>query len=354
MATCDLELSLDDEPASYPPGERISGTVRVRVDGECPCRQLTVALALRATKHGQLAGELNQTPVELHQGTWSPGEHSYAFELRAPEGPPTFLGAHLALTWELVAGADIKWNVDPTARVEIPVSPSTKPAALVQPAATGEPADVEVDPHAPPDTPEVGRGIYVVLAIAVVAALGGIPLYLAYGVVEPLVVGGVITGLLVLRWLFTHGPLKEKPRRYARHVRLAGWPQVRVVPAGRDAYRGGEQDKAAVACTVWVKPDCPPLSVTATLTVVEEVKIVRSSNRRGRTYDTYLEPLHQREARLTAAAEPGTYVGRVPLPTGVPGSFDGDGATIQWRITAVCRPRDDDWSTSRGVPLQVR
>jgi len=357
MAICELELRLDAEEASYPPGSRIAGAVQVRVDEECPCQQLSVALVQRVTKRGQLVRELSEPPVAMFQGSWSPGEHSHRFELPAPAGPPSFVGAHLTVRWELVARAQVGDNADPRGSIDITVTPPAQPA-LVEPAQTGGPADVAVDPHAEPQPVEVGRGIYVVLVIAIVVALGGLPLYLAYDVVELLAAGGaisgVITALLVLRWLLTHGPLKPKPRRYARHVQLVGWPQLRVAAAGRDAYRGGEQDEAAVTCTVWVKPDCPPLDVTATLAVVEEVTVVTGTHRRGNFYETHVESVDQQQATLVAGPEPGTYVGRLPLPTGVPTSFECDDATIQWRVTAVCKAQDDDGSMSCEVPLQVR
>ena len=68
MATCELELSLDDGQSSFVTGGSISGAVRVRVDDECPCQQLSVALVKRATKRGQVIREDRLPPVE---GDWS-------------------------------------------------------------------------------------------------------------------------------------------------------------------------------------------------------------------------------------------------------------------------------------------
>ncbi len=262
MADCKLSLTLDDPQPSYRPGGRIEGKLRVVVDGECPCKGLILSTQLRATKHGRPAGELCHPPLQLFSGTWSPGEHVYPFTLTAPAGPPTYAGAHLALTWELEAQADIPWASDPKAQVEIPLDGSSQMATLVEPAATGAPRDVAADPHAGASQPaDLGsdRGLFVALAIALLATAGGIWVYLEHGESDLFAVGGAVAGLLVVLLGFRHlersGLLKGSKRPVPRHRRLAGWPQLGVLLADRDPYRSGGEQRAALACTLWVKAD---------------------------------------------------------------------------------------------------
>ncbi len=359
MAKCKLYLTLDSPERSYRPGDPIKGELEVVVKAECRCNSLTVNPVLSAfgvspstTGNRRLAEERFYDGRQLFAGTWKPGEYAYPLTLTAPEGPAPYTGKHVSLSWEIKAQAEFPWRTERVTKDITLVNPVQMPT-LQEPAATGEPQDVLPKPKKELN-PGCLKASLVIDGLAIIATAVGVWVWIQYDWFD-LFIGGVITAAVwaLISWYVAQ--LEKQNQQVPQHQQLVGQPQLRVEDAGH-GYRGAAKQHHSMACTVWVKPDCPPLEVKATLAVEEQA---RSWNDGQNRHDTWTELLHRQTVPLSAADQAGTYRGRLPLPTGLPASYQsdekrGEVAELRWQVTAVAKPLDDDWSTSTAVVLQVR
>lgn len=104
MAACTLAVRTDRD--AYRPGQRIDGTVELRVEEPVECRALSVTTQWFVTGTGERENGPT-APVVLHRGPLAPGEHRMPFTLRAPRGPATYDGPTLHLRHRVLARADL-------------------------------------------------------------------------------------------------------------------------------------------------------------------------------------------------------------------------------------------------------
>ena len=108
MAKFDLQIVLDRADRSYKIGEKITGAVRVTVNEDCECRKLTIARQWYASGHGESDRATPEEEQVIFSGAWRADQTAvYPFELEAPRGPLSYLGALFNVGWQLRASADI-------------------------------------------------------------------------------------------------------------------------------------------------------------------------------------------------------------------------------------------------------
>ena len=108
MAKCDLQIVFDRADRTYKIGEKITGAVRVAVNEDCECRKLTIACQWYASGHGESDRATPEEELVIFSGAWRAGQTAaYPFEIEAPRGPLSYLGALFKVGWQLRASADI-------------------------------------------------------------------------------------------------------------------------------------------------------------------------------------------------------------------------------------------------------
>ncbi|MBM4355682.1 MAG: hypothetical protein FJ109_18145, partial [Deltaproteobacteria bacterium] len=127
MSRCELSIRLQD--STFYPGDMIRGHVMVRVAGPCDCKRLTVSLVLVANGMRQPCDHSEQ----LCSSRWEPGEHSYPFATRAPDGPAQHLGEYLDVHWIVLANAEVSPGADAEATEPIVLRLPARIGLLVQP-----------------------------------------------------------------------------------------------------------------------------------------------------------------------------------------------------------------------------
>jgi hypothetical protein len=333
MSRCELDIELQDE--RYFPGDMIRGRATARVARPCDCKRLTVGLVLVVNGMHQPSDRLQQ----LCSQRWEPGEHSYPFTMRAPDGPVQHLGEHLDVHWIVVALASVSPGADAEAKVPVVLRMPESIGLVVLPEEQGDRDKVEV----PPDHIEP-RGLLCrhlrsgSLALASAAMVG---IGIAISSSGPVVVGlvsGFLAGLL-FRDEYTAEPLLAGQRAFERS---AGRPQLCLEQSSQQVRSN------AFDCTVWVQPSAPDLDVQVTLTVEERVAGASDTPDEVGCLFAHTEPL-----RLSA---PGCYRGTVPLPPAhrVPVSFQCFGSTIDWKLAARLRMQDQESDYQVGTRLIVR
>ncbi len=125
MSKCDLFIEMQPRDKPFTTNDTVSGVVRVVVNADCKCNGLHLYREWRTHGRGNRAnGGLKG--LTLFSGTWTPGEYSYPFEFRAPNGPCTYRGSLLHVDWYLKAAADIPWAFDPKAEGEFLLAPGDR------------------------------------------------------------------------------------------------------------------------------------------------------------------------------------------------------------------------------------
>ncbi len=123
MAKCDLRIDIDGDRRTYHGGEKISGTLTVRVNAKCQCNGLTLTRLWRTHGRGNRSQGSEQTK-DLFKGEWQAGQtFAYPFEFTVPHRPLTYHGHLLNIDWYIVARADIPWAIDPKAEEEFFIEP---------------------------------------------------------------------------------------------------------------------------------------------------------------------------------------------------------------------------------------
>jgi hypothetical protein len=122
MATCALRIVLDNPDHGYLPGEPVRGSVEVRVDQNTGGR-LTLTRLWRTQGLGN-PEKGGDRALHLFGGDLSAGNPTtHAFEFPAPDGPFTYHGTNLHLTWMLVAHAKTERAKDASVAREFRVVP---------------------------------------------------------------------------------------------------------------------------------------------------------------------------------------------------------------------------------------
>ncbi len=98
-------LDLDDDQKLFQPGDKIVGTVYVRVDRPCAEVRLEIARQWRTTGRARPRSG-GSDEILLFEGDWDGGEtYEYPFIFHVPPGPYSYHGRLLAVDWYVSAKA---------------------------------------------------------------------------------------------------------------------------------------------------------------------------------------------------------------------------------------------------------
>ena len=97
MAKCDLSIELDEPNRVYRGGEKVEGTVHVKVDSAVKCSGLVLSTGWKTHGRGNVTtGDVHDTTV--FSGQWTEGaKYEYRFSLPAGDWPPTYHGRFLSI-----------------------------------------------------------------------------------------------------------------------------------------------------------------------------------------------------------------------------------------------------------------
>lgn len=123
MSDAEIFFTLDDEDATYRPGEEIAGTVHLRTESELEPTDLQLELEWYTGGRGSTNRETVETAHFQTEalGAGEEGEHRFSFE--APGGPFTYVGELVDVHWRIRATLDASWIGDPTAQVALTLEP---------------------------------------------------------------------------------------------------------------------------------------------------------------------------------------------------------------------------------------
>lgn len=220
-AKCDLSIELDRPDRRYEPGDRIVGTLRVKVDRNTKCNALT--LTRRWRTHGK--GNRDTGPDEedkhvLFRGEWRPGTYTYPIDFACPEEPLTYHGKILNVDWYLDARADVPWALDAKTSTDFFVEPPPQVEAEVQVmAASTVPAAVWI------------FGSLVMAPVVLVFVVGSLGEGLVNGDIAQLLAGLACCAIV---WLLLGDTIKRRIakrafRLLAMHVERVGPRRVAVL-----------------------------------------------------------------------------------------------------------------------------
>jgi hypothetical protein len=135
MQGVELEILLEDPKKTYAPGDHIKGKVRVIVSEARQCLGLNIMLTIRGT--AQVKGGLgkyrfthleNKVKNSLFQGPWSVDIYEYPFKMEIHDGPFSYQGKIIQVSWLIRAEALTSGGGDIVTEKELSLVPG-KPAS---------------------------------------------------------------------------------------------------------------------------------------------------------------------------------------------------------------------------------
>jgi len=162
-----------------------------------------------------------------------------------------------------------------------------------------------------------------------------------------------VVSLVLSRW-------RGSPQDVARDanqkvaVQRIGAPQLALDLEKSAGYREGFANEDALACTLWVKPDAPPLQIEATLEAEVSWRVSVEGGARSKT-ERRSRTLHSATSSLTAGAS-GEYRGRIALPAPgvVPTPMELPNGAVEWHLRSVIRCAEIGWSHKVALPVSIR
>jgi hypothetical protein len=132
MQEIELEITSDLPEKAYSPGEKIKGEVKAIIHEEWQCDALTLFLGVKGFSQIKKRIEKFKLTIAddrveklLFQGQWSPGRYVYPFEIIVPQGPLTYKGSIIELSWYLRAVARPIKGESVTSELEPNIVPGT-------------------------------------------------------------------------------------------------------------------------------------------------------------------------------------------------------------------------------------
>lgn len=309
MAGEGLEITLDDESATYWAGEPIAGIVRLPGGGEVTLRleHLRVVRKTDLMQRGVVGGPTVRVP--------SSGEAR--FTVTAPAGLPSFAGDEIERSWTLDAEAGGR--------------NATRRIAIVPPAGpvTGEARSEEA--------PSIVRGIRDAVVLGLVgggaAAIGYVTSF-----TPATVIGTGLAGIGVLMALVSVSSWRK--------ARTAG---VVVATLSVPTYAGLPGHGERVECHVRTEPPRPIDAAKATLHVSEIVKIRAGSTSREESMPRLFD--HTIDLRPSSGeGVAGTF------PVGphdrLPFTDEGDHGSVRWKLVLDLKVGGADATFKLPVRLQ--
>ena len=362
MPSCELNVVLCP-PVSrgdgrVHPGETISGRVVVRLTEATNLNALTIQTVLM-TRISKTPETIPGKSATLFTGSLPAGEHVYPFTLPAPSLPFEYMGEDASFFWRVAAHADVPWGADVEAAQEIQLRPREGTRWKLQPKATGDRQAVHDTKSMIQETSACGC-----VAVGVFGLLAGVALLSLALAFEPkpeektaLIVLGVIAfiagvvSVVLSRWRGSPQDLAREANQKVAAQRI-GAPQLAVELEKPAGYREAHED--ALVCSLWVKPDAPPLEIQATLEAEVSWLVFAEGGARSKM-ERRTRTLHSATSSLTASA-PGEYRGRLalPAPGAVPTPMLLPNGKVEWHLRGVVRCAEIGWSHRVEIPLAPR
>lgn len=317
---CTISIELDRHTRRYQPGERITGKVRVRADGDVKCDGLSLVRQWRTHGKGNRASG-PESSIQLFTGQWRAGTYTYDFDLPCPDQPPTYHGRILNVEWYLDVRADVPWAIDAKASTDIFVE---------------LPAGTQPSVDSPGMQGKTGGQAMIGMLFMIPFALVGVGM-LGFGVADDdlglIAFGGVWLGILALMFMLV---LK---RVLARRAFSAIETHIARDGSGELLIRH-RHDTAKLVQELSFK------------LVVEEV-VVRGS---GTDKTTYRETVHS-DLRKIHVGRTGAHECELRLPMPSPQhvgwSFVASDNKLEWYVLLVCDI--DNWPDLREtIALRVQ
>lgn len=332
LSRCELQIELESETVQ--PGQPVRGAIRGLVDQECSCSGLEVGFVLvgagtRCNDHSEA--------MTVFRGSWTPGEHRYPFELKAPSHPLEYIGKTVCYSWEVEARARIPWG-DAVASTPVRLVAPAGMGLRVTMDSPGDPANVVSDE--PPPRASDPKG-YAIAALLALGAVGAIVAGFLLGAWEPVAAGAVFLVIVPVA-LVAHAKGRPAENAAARRRVLFGRPQLAAYQKDGPGVPGSQQASQGLECTVWLKPDAPPADVKVSLLVVEITRV------QGEKNDIeHIEYVYS-DTRVLSSAEPGCYRGWLPIPEvpQVPTTFGLGKKSTKWGLYAAMEAAEEGWSHS--------
>ncbi len=121
----EIRIDLPTEQRSFRPGETIEGVV------SWACDDMPKAVDVRLLCYTTGKGTQDVMVAEVMQIDDPLASDSRVFSFRAPDGPPSFNGRLVSLTWAIDAVADLKGLfADICARTDVVIAPEGKAIGL--------------------------------------------------------------------------------------------------------------------------------------------------------------------------------------------------------------------------------
>jgi hypothetical protein len=309
VTACRLDLLLDRDPATFHPGETVSGVVRVESPSGLPGRQVTLAAGSRAQLHDGHR-DLRTEVAILFDGSLDRGElRELPFRFQAPADPLSYAGKDLAIAWRVeVTVSQGEWTDASAARpFQLEAGPATARPARELRVVQGEAAHRD----------ERGASLLLPLAVMLFASLGAASAP-ALGGWGALAVRGssLAAGAAAILWL----ALAARGGVARRSLRLE------VALGGPEVGRGAD---LPFEVRLWTSPT----TVTAELLCVEHTHVAG---------DCCHTPIDSRHARVEPAVrrEGATvFSGSVAIPEHLPPTFGAGSDGIRWFLRVSVRSR---------------
>jgi len=336
MSKCDLAVVLEKPDAQFQPGDTITGFVTVDVNKSVNARAFKVVLVNRTHGRGNIWRKEHQEKV-LFEGQWAPGEqHLYPFEFTIPNGPVTYHGNVLNVSWFIYTTVDIPWAFDPEHEHEVFLS-------------AGEHTGLSQGPDTPVipmDIPEgVVMGLLGVFALFIIAfSFAPLIMFGSDVFTNPAPVIGFSLVWAIPLWCGAAWLIYMAVRNKVAEQKL-GEVTVEIEP--KSVLPG---DEVAVFVTL------AGASVTlngATVTLSGREVVVSGS---GTNTTTHTHELHESSSALAGSESiEGDYnlTTTLRVPDDAPASFGAPSNHLNWSIQVVF---DIQWwpDWSRTVPIKVR
>ena len=132
MKEIELEITLDKSEKTYASGQKITGELKAVIHEEWQCDALELFLGVNGFSESKEKAQNFKLKITddrvkklLYQGQWNPGRYTYPFEIDVPDGPFSYKGSLIELSWYLKAEARPSDGESIRSEIELIIVPGT-------------------------------------------------------------------------------------------------------------------------------------------------------------------------------------------------------------------------------------
>ena len=130
MKEIELEITLDKSDKTYASGQKITGELKAVIHEEWQCEALELFLCVNGFSESKEKAQNFKLRITddlvkklLYQGQWHPGRYMYPFDIDVPDGPFSYKGSLIELSWYLKAEARPSKGESISSETELTVFP---------------------------------------------------------------------------------------------------------------------------------------------------------------------------------------------------------------------------------------